>query len=82
MAPALAFRFIISTLSATYMATKNVKYASIRRVISFLFVVIALWIASYYEQAFIAIILLSVSMLLEDLVALYLIYKAALNPKL
>ena len=66
----------------TYMATKNVKYASIRRIVSFVFVVVALWIASLYEQAVVAVVLLSVSMLLEDVVALFLIYKAALNPKL
>ncbi len=82
MAPALAFRFVISTLSATYMATKNVKYASIRRIVSFVFVVVALWVASLYEQALVAVVLLSVSMLLEDVIALFLIYKAALNPKL
>ncbi len=82
MAPALAFRFVISTLSATYMATKNVRYAFIRRGVSFVFIVIALWFASYYEQSMFAIAIISVSMVLEDFAALFLIYKAALNPKL
>lgn len=81
LAVALSFRFVVSTLSVTFIATNNPRYMFVRRIVSFVFLAIALWVSGFYEDVMIFIIALSLSTICDDVVALFLIFKAAGNPR-
>ena len=79
MTCALSVRFVASILSATFVGANNPKYALFRRISSLIMVSIALLVAYYLNSVYDAIWALTISMILDDLIAFSLIYRTALK---